>query len=342
MKKHQTLLDALGGSEGCKQLSTDFYTRVGKDAVLRPLFPGKSQKCAIEEFSAFLIQFLEGDEAHTQRRWWLSLHESHARFQIGPKERAAWLKHMRATLEAFPTDNETRQALRQFFEQTSGYVVDERVVQPDHAELATHWHEQHHLEAAIAALVAERDSEAMALASHFAARPSVYIGLLARMIKANRAALIAFVVNAIQHNPTLITAHFAGKPLLHFAAGAGCLEVVTALLALGTDPNSLDEGGHTALYCVANECASDSGPRVVQALVHAGADVNAHGGVTAATPLHMAARRGFADIAQALLNLGANVNARDRKNETPLQRAINCRRPTVVQLLTQHVADNRQ
>jgi len=334
MKKHKTLLDALGGSEGCKRLSIDFYTRVGKDAVLRPLFPGKSRKCAIEEFTAFLIQFLGGDEAQTQRRWWLSLHESHARFQIGLKERGAWLKHMRATLDAFPMDDETRQALRQFFEQSSGYVVDERTVQPDHKELSAHWHAQHHLEAAIAALVAGRDSEVMALAAQFETRPSVYVGLLVRMIKANRATLIAFVLNAIQKNSALTTARFAGKTLLHFAAGAGCLEVVSALLALGVDPNVIDEGGHTALYCVANECASENGPRIARALVQAGADVNAHGGVTAATPLHMAARRGFVDIAQVLLDLGADAQAKDRKNETPLQRAINCRQRGMIELLS--------
>lgn len=333
MKKHKSLLEALGGSEGCMRLSVDFYTRVGKDAVLRPLFPGKSRKCAIEEFTAFLIQFLGGDEAQTQRRWWLSLHESHARFQIGAKERGAWLKHMRATLDAFPMDDETRQALRQFFEQSSGYVVDERAVQPDHKELSAHWHEQQHLEAAIAALVAGRDSEVIALAPQLATRPSVYVGLLARMIKANRAALIAFAVDALQQNPALATARFAGKTLLHFASGAGCLEVVSALLALGTDPNVVDAGGHTALYCVANECASTNGPQIVRTLVQAGADVNAHGGVTAATPLHMAARRGYVDVAQALLDLGANREAKDRKNETPLQRAINCRQRAMIQLL---------
>src|SRR5436190_19817233 len=96
------MLDALGGEAGCQQLSTAFYARVGRDPILRPLFPGKTLKCAIEEFAAFLIQFLGGDEAQTQRRWWLSLRESHARFRIGPDQRRAWLKHMSATLEATP------------------------------------------------------------------------------------------------------------------------------------------------------------------------------------------------------------------------------------------------
>src|SRR5438874_10010612 len=95
-------LKELGGEAGCKRLSAEFYARVGKDAVLRPLFPGKSLRCATEEFAAFLIQCLHGDEEQTQSRWWLSLRESHARFHISPEQRSAWLKHMGATLEAAP------------------------------------------------------------------------------------------------------------------------------------------------------------------------------------------------------------------------------------------------
>jgi truncated hemoglobin YjbI len=48
-------LAALGGEDGCKRLSVQFYARVGKDPVLRPLFSGKSLRCATEEFAAFLI-----------------------------------------------------------------------------------------------------------------------------------------------------------------------------------------------------------------------------------------------------------------------------------------------
>jgi len=60
----------------------------------------------------------------------------------------------------------------------------------------------------------------------------------------------------------------------------------------------------------------------VRALVRAGADVNACCGVTRATALHMAARRGHVEITRALLDCGVAVNARNRKGDTPLQRAI--------------------
>lgn len=331
-------LEALGGEGGCKRLSAEFYARVAKDPVLRPLFPGKSLRCATEEFAAFLIQFLGGGEEQTQHRWWLSLSESHARFRIGLAERSAWLKHIEATLEAAPLDEPTRKALRQFFSQSSSYLVGNESAPLEHEELAVRWAEQRVIDDAIGAIAAGHDQEAMVLAPRFATRPSVFVGLLARMIQSGRAGLISFVIDEVERQPSLATQCFSGRTLLHFASGAGCFEIVALLLRLGTDPNIQERGGHTPLYCVANECASDAGPELVRALVRAGADVNACGGVTRATALHMAARRGYVEIARALLDCGAALEAQDRKGNTPLQRAINCRRDDVSELLVERGA----
>ena len=338
MRPPRPLLEALGGEEGCRRLSAAFYARVGKDPILRPFFPGKSLRCATEEFGAFLIQFLDGDEKQTQARWWLSLRESHARFQIGPNARRAWLSHMEVTLEGAPLDDATRTALRHFFSHSSAYVIGGDAAEPDHEELAARWNEQRALDSVITAIVEGQDDEALALAPRFASRPSVFVGLLARMVQTGRAELIRFVIDAVESDSSLARRRFAGTTLLHFAAGAGCLEMVALLLRLGVDPNIQGRGDHTPLYCVANECGSETGPEIVRALVRAGADVNASGGVTRATALHMAARRGHVEIARALLASGAAVNARDRKGDTPLQRSINCRKNRVSQLLLERGA----
>ena len=331
-------LEALGGEAGCRRLSTEFYARVGKDPVLRSLFPGKSLRCAVEEFAAFLIQFLGGDEEQTQYRWWLSLRESHGRFGIGPTERSAWLKHMGATLEVAPLDERTRKALHQFFLQTSAYVIQKDSVAPEHEELAALWREQRLLDDVIGAIAAGHDHKALTLAPQVASRPSVFVGLLARMIQSRRTGLIRFVIDAVEREPSLVARRFSGRTLLHFACGAGCFDVVALLLRLGTDPNIQDRGGHTPLYSVANECASGKGPEIVQMLVRAGADVNACGGITRTTALHMAARRGYVEISRALLDWGAAIEAVDRKGDTPLERAINCRRHGVSQLLLERGA----
>jgi hemoglobin len=327
------VLEALGGEAGCKRLSTEFYARVGKDPILRRLFPGKTLKCATEELAAFLVQFLGGSEEKTQSRWWLSLRESHARFRIGPTERSAWLKHMGATLEAAPLDEETRKALRQFFLHSSAYLIGKEGPELEHRELAARWREQRILDEVISAIAAGHEHEALAFAPQIAARPSVLVGLLARMIQSGRPGLIRFVIDTLESEPSLAAQRFSGRTLLHFASGAGCLEVVRVLLRLGADPNTQDGGGHTPLYRLANECAAEAGAELVGILVRAGADVNASGGVTRATALHMAARRGFVEIARALLDCGAAIEARASKGDTPLQRAINCRRDRVAQLL---------
>ena len=339
MRGRATLLEALGGEAGCKRLSAEFYARVGKDPVLRPLFSGKSLRCAIEEFAAFLIQFLGGDEEQTQYRWWLSLRESHGRFQIGPAERSAWLQHMGATLEGARLDEGTRKAFRQFFLHSSAYVVGKEAAEPEHEELAARWAEQRVLDHTIGAIAAGDDHEALALAAQFATHPSVFVGLLARMVQSGRGELVRFVIDAVESEPSLAARRFSGRTLLHFASGAGCFEVVALLLQLGADPNIQDRGGHTPLYCVANECGSKIGPELVQVLVRAGADVNACGGVTRATALHMAARRGYLGIASTLLDCGAAMEAKDSKGDTPLRRAINCRRDTVARLLVDRGAN---
>jgi ankyrin repeat protein len=165
----------------------------------------------------------------------------------------------------------------------------------------------------------------------------VFVGLLFRLVQSGRARLIQFVMDAAESDPSLMTRRFGGNTLLHVAAGAGCLELVKLLLRLGVDPN-LEGRERTPLYCVANECASDTGPEVVRELVRTGADVDARSGVTRATALHAAARRGHLKVAQALLDAGATVNVQDRKGHTPLQRAINCRKAEVSHLLTEHGA----
>src|SRR5438067_1264070 len=269
MSARSALLEALGGEEGCRRLSAAFYARVGKDPILRPFFPGKSLRCATEEFSAFLIQFLGGDENQTQHRWWLSLRESHARFQIGPNARRAWLRHMEATLDAAPLDDATRNALRHFFSRSSAYVIGRDTLDPDHEELAARWSEQRVLDSIIAAIVEGRDDETLAFAPGFASRPSVFVGLLARMVQSGRARLIHFVIDAAESVPSLATRRFAGTTLLHFAAGAGCLEVVALLRRLGVYPNVQGRGDNTPLYCVAKECAAEKRPEEVRSLVRA-------------------------------------------------------------------------
>src|SRR5689334_20134565 len=109
------LFQAIGGTVGCRKLAEAFYAKVQQDRVLRPFFPGKSMRCAIEQFSGFLVQFLGGPDEETQKRWWLSLRESHLRFRIGAKEQDAWLKLMAQAIGESSIEEPARRALLGFF-----------------------------------------------------------------------------------------------------------------------------------------------------------------------------------------------------------------------------------
>ena len=214
--------------------------------------------------------------------------------------------------------------------------MGEPAPQPDHSELSERWRGQVALDQAMDAIIAGRDREAIDLAARFAARPSVYNGLLFRMIQSGRDAPLDFVARTVEGDPSLITRRFNSRTLLHCAAAAGCTRMVELLIRLGGDPNAHQDTGHAPLYSVANQCGSPAGPEIVRALVRSGAEVNACGGVTRSTALHMAARRGHVEIARALLECGADARMRDRKGDTPLERARNCRKEAVAQLLAAH------
>lgn len=146
----------------------------------------------------------------------------------------------------------------------------------------------------------------------------------------------------LEHDPALVHRQDGGGgTLLHAAAGDWDIERVTLLLEEGAAVGV----GHSPLcnaagrYVDRAERSADAGTRVAELLIRRGADVNTFRGPEAQTPLHMAARRGNVGIAQALLNAGAALEARDKKGETPLRRAVNCGHPEIVSLLLADGAD---
>jgi hemoglobin len=246
------LFQAMGGTAGCRKLSAAFYARVGRDPLLRPLFPGKTLTCAIAEFAAFLVQFLGGPSDDAQRRWWLSLRESHLRFKIGQKQRDAWMGHMVKALNDVQITEPVRSALRGFFEHSSAYVVNQGQANPVastvHPEIARRWDVQLGLDEAVAAV---RNGASPALPD---CDRAVLAGLLGIMIRSGDCALLGYVRENLNQDPALVRERYAGRTLLHEAAGQGNLPMVELLLHLGADPNAPDGGRHPPLYCVGNEC----------------------------------------------------------------------------------------
>jgi truncated hemoglobin YjbI len=335
------LYQAMGGTAACRKLSVAFYALVKQDPLLRPFFPGKTLTCAIEEFAAFLTQFLGGPSEDSQRRWWLSVRESHLRFKIGRMERDAWMKNMVKALDEAQIEEPARKTLREFFERSSAYVVNQGpalpVAEGTRDEIARRWDAQLRLDETVAAIRSGDAERAIALAE--TCERTVLTGVLALMIGSGHSVLLDHVQERLTRDPALIRERYAGRTLLHTAAAQGSLTIVELLLHLGADPNAADGGGHTPLYSVGNECKVSGCGKVVHALVRAGANVDARDGVKHCTALHMAARRGNVDVARALLDCGADIEARDTLGETPLRRSVNCDKTEVAALLLSRGAD---
>ncbi len=344
-----SLYQAIGGTAACRSLSEAFYARVARDPVLRPLFPGKTLRCAIEAFTAFLVQFLGGPSQDTQHRLSLSLRESHLRFTIGPRERDAWMNNMIRALDDVVLDDPARRALRQFFERSSAYLVNAghapSVADALHPEISLRWNAQLALDEAVAAVHRGAPGhvialvESPALKDHLENHRAVLASFLAVLIARGDATLHDYARQKLQAAPALAAERYSGRTLLHAAAAAGNIAFVELLLHLNARPGIQDDGGHTPLYAAANECATPEGAAVVRILVQAGAAVDACDGAKRCTALHMAARRGHTAIAAALLDCGAAIEARDSLGETPLRRAVNCNKAAVAALLLERGAD---
>jgi hemoglobin len=357
------LYQAVGGRDVCRRLSEAFYARVKREPVLRPLFPGKSMRCAVEAFTAFLAQFLGGPAEDAEARWWLSLRESHLRFKIGSRERQAWMSTMAEALEEVSIEEPVRHALRDLFERSSAYIVNTGHLSspfqglrepaatedpPDdciHREIAQRWVEQRALDDLVAAIRfvdAGRGLElarSPALKHSFARDRAVLAHVLGLIMGCGNEALLEYAEQELLADPALAgVRNRYGRTLLHDASAQGNLRMVELLLRLGAEPNGKTSGGHTPLYCVANECHLAGGP-IVRALVRAGAQVDARSDAKECTPLHMAARRGNTEVAAALVDCGADINPRDTAGDTPLQRAKNCRKAGVAMLLVSRGAD---
>ena len=98
------------------------------------------------------------------------------------------------------------------------------------------------------------------------------------------------------------TTRLGGYTPLHLAARSGDAEIAGILLDAGANPNAFTSTGVSALHFAADADAAG----VVEALVESGAEVDARDGFSQRTPLMFAAVRGADAAAQALLVAGAD------------------------------------
>ncbi len=97
-----------------------FYAGVAEDAVLLPIYPEPDDLSgARHRLSLFLAQYWGGPRTYDDERGHPRLRMRHAPFRIGPAERDAWLRHMRAALVTLNPPAAVADRLWAYFEQVA-------------------------------------------------------------------------------------------------------------------------------------------------------------------------------------------------------------------------------
>ena len=135
----------------------------------------------------------------------------------------------------------------------------------------------------------------------------------------------------VENDPSLVDAYAQdGFQPLGLAAFFGHLEVVEYLLVKGAEVNSASRNQMQVMPLHA--AVAREGGEIAKALLEQGAQVNARQ-QDDFTPLHAAAQNGQVEIAQLLLDFGAEVNARMSNSKTPLALAEEFNHAEVASLL---------
>jgi hemoglobin len=116
--------EAIGGDPAFRKLVDEFYAGVADDPLLRPLYPEADLGPAADRLRMFLVQYWGGPSTYSQQRGHPRLRMRHAPFRVGPAERDAWLRHMRAAVDSLglPPDQDRR--LWDYLERSAFFMVN--------------------------------------------------------------------------------------------------------------------------------------------------------------------------------------------------------------------------
>ncbi len=119
-----TLYEQVGGEPVFRQLVNVFYEGVADDPVLRPLYPDEDLGPARERLFLFLSQYWGGPTTYSDTRGHPRLRMRHAGWQIGTRERDAWLSHMRSSLARVDVPDEHRAAIWEHLERAAQTLLN--------------------------------------------------------------------------------------------------------------------------------------------------------------------------------------------------------------------------
>ena len=123
-RQSSSLFDRVGGEAFFEALIERFYAAVEADPLLRPLYPADLTPSK-QHLALFLAQYWGGPPTYNSLRGHTRLRMRHVRFAIGPTERNAWVRHMRAAVESSDAAPEDKQALLDYFETAATSLINQ-------------------------------------------------------------------------------------------------------------------------------------------------------------------------------------------------------------------------
>jgi hemoglobin len=119
-----SFFEAVGGEPTFRRLVDKFYEGVGKDPLLRPMYPEEDLGPASDRLALFLMQYWGGPNTYSSSRGHPRLRMRHAPFQVGPAERDAWLLHMREAVDSLGLPEPQHTQLWEYLERAAYFMVN--------------------------------------------------------------------------------------------------------------------------------------------------------------------------------------------------------------------------
>ncbi|MFC1636823.1 CocE/NonD family hydrolase, partial [Planctomycetota bacterium] len=127
----------------------------------------------------------------------------------------------------------------------------------------------------------------------------------------------------------------SGATPLSYAIGANDLDMINLLVAKGADIKTVISNGLTLLHYM----STYDSPDIIKLLLSKDAKVDERDDNYEFTALHYAARFGSKNVAEVLIDNGADINAKDKWGYQPIHWAAYHDRPQIIELLRSKGAD---
>ncbi|MDQ3611466.1 MAG: globin [Actinomycetota bacterium] len=118
-----SVYEQVGGEPVFRQLVSSFYRGVAGDPVLRPLYPDDLGP-AEDRLRMFLVQYWGGPTTYSEQRGHPRLRMRHVAWQVGERERDAWLALMRAAMAELELPDDARAAIWDHLERAAYSLVN--------------------------------------------------------------------------------------------------------------------------------------------------------------------------------------------------------------------------